>query len=420
MSSKKIFISHSSKDKAFASWLSKLLVCLGVNESAIFYSSDFRQGVREKISDEVLRALKETVLDIIILSAEYRKSGYCMNEAGIIWYKNQESRRVIIALPTISGPVDAGFINGDFNQHRLLAEDFLNSLCMRLKSELSIHGLLPKDKEMDIVLYNLLVKELAEYKSHLPIVENLSIPYVSEQGRDMARNDIMEAWKRIQSVSWRNPDALHTNSLVFYRSYIRQIKLSASDTQGQVRVVTATESIIVNLSDQEYIETYSSQFLRNAGGYDTFQEKFEVNGQPVANTHIEAPAYAALGTPYINHNGPNITIPAHSSAKIVYETTSDIDPERFFQSKVLTISSDYYVIDANLDSSFVRSFGNNYIFRSQFIPPDPHNLRNRVVPHNQLIESEDKQHIHYERSMGFPAGGGYVITLSRNKDGAKT
>lgn len=266
---------------------------------------------------------------------------------------------------------------------------------MRLKSELSIHGLLPKDKEMDIVLYNSLVKELAQHKSHLPIVENLSIPYVSEQGRDMARNDIMEAWKRIQSVSWRNPDALHTNSLVFYRSYIRQIKLSASDIQGQVRVVTATESIIVNLSDQEYIETYSSQFLRNAGGYDTFQEKFEVNGQPVANTHIEAPAYAALGTPYVNHNGPNITIPAHSSAKIVYETTYDIAPERFFQSKVLTISSDYYVIDANLDSSFVRSFGNNYIFRSQFIPPDPHNLRNRVVPHNQLIESEDKHHIHF-------------------------
>ena len=51
MSSKKIFISHSSKDKAFASWLSKLLVCLGVNESAIFYSSDFRQGVREKIDN---------------------------------------------------------------------------------------------------------------------------------------------------------------------------------------------------------------------------------------------------------------------------------------------------------------------------------------------------------------------------------
>ena len=58
MSIKKIFISHSSKDKAFASWLSKLLVCLGVDESAIFYSSDFRQGVREKISDEVLHALK--------------------------------------------------------------------------------------------------------------------------------------------------------------------------------------------------------------------------------------------------------------------------------------------------------------------------------------------------------------------------
>jgi hypothetical protein len=64
MQDKKIFISHSSKDKGFTSWLSNLLICLGTNSDTIFYSSDFRQGVCKRISDEVRQALKKTVLDL--------------------------------------------------------------------------------------------------------------------------------------------------------------------------------------------------------------------------------------------------------------------------------------------------------------------------------------------------------------------
>lgn len=413
MQNKSIFISHSSKDKVFATWLSNLLISLGANPNTIFYSSDFRQGVREKISDEVYQALKDTAVDIVILSNEYKQSEYCLNEAGIIWFKNKESDRIVIVLPSICGRIQAGFIDDNYNQYRLLSEDFFEALVKRLQEELSKHGLL--QTQPDFPRYNELIKTLEEYKRSLPIIKNLEILYPFGGNKEEKRKEIEASWQQVQKIGYKNQNPPY--QYIFYEKYIRQIQLDASDrTQGQIRVITKTTSSIVNLSNEAYVEVYSSQFLREDGGYSTFEESFLINSEPIKNIVRTNDYQAIVDNPYLIHKGPEITVPAHSSCLIEYTTQYDIEPELFFQSKILGIPCGNYLIEASFKPSFVKHFGDSYIFRSQFIPPNPNNLRDRSVPVLKLAEATNKQYIRFVCSSGFPAGGGYVLTLSKVKD----
>lgn len=63
------------------------LVNVGVDNDVIFCSSIPGYDVREKIADEIFSALNESMIDIAILSSNYYDSTYCLNEAGIIWFK---------------------------------------------------------------------------------------------------------------------------------------------------------------------------------------------------------------------------------------------------------------------------------------------------------------------------------------------
>lgn len=413
MQSKKIFISHSSVDQDFASWVSRLLVCLGVDQDVIFYSSNFRQGVRQHISGEVRQALMETSLDIIILSNQYKQSEYCISEAGVIWFKNQalKSEMIIITLPSVSGQLDVGFINYDYNQYRLLSEHFFDSLCERLKEVLSRHKLC--QNQIDAPLYISLVQELDDYKHSLPIIENLSIPFSNQE---QIRMDLKKAWESIQTVSWRSPNVLNTSNSVFYKSYCRRIQLYIPDSlekPGEITVKTSTECVIVNLSNQDYEDIYSSQFLKKGGGHATFQENFQVDGAIVKQPTNPARDNLFMDSPYIVNKGPIIIVSAHSCAKIQFVTSYNIEPERFFQSKILRIPCAEYIVDAVLDESIKNHLGRSYILRSQFIPPNPHNLRNGTVPTTQLVDIPNKQYIHFECCNGFPAGGGYALALSK-------
>lgn len=414
MQPKKIFISHSSADEDFASWVSKLLICFGVNQDIIFYSSDFRQGVRQHISSEVRQALIETSIDVIILSNQYKQSEYCISEAGVIWFKNQASKSemIIITLPSVSGQLDVGFINYDYNQYRLLSEHFLDSLCERFKEVLFRHKLC--SNQIDAPLYNSLVQKLDDYKHKLPIIENLSIPFPNQE---QIRMDIKKAWESIQTVSWKSPNILNTTNSIFYKNYCRRIQLYIPDSlekPGEITVKTSTECVIVNLSNQDYEDIYSSQFLKKGGGHTTFQENFQVDGAIVKQPACPDGDNLFMDNPYIVNKGPIIIVSAHSCAKIHFITSYNIEPERFFQSKILRIPCAEYIVDAVLDESIKNHLGRSYILRSQFIPPNPHNLRDGTVPVTQLVESANKQYVHFECRNGFPAGGGYALTLSKN------
>lgn len=413
MGTKKIFISHSSRNKEFASWMSDLLVCLGVEKDIIFYSSDFRLGVHSRISYDVLDALKTTSLDIVIISSEYKESEYCLNEAGIIWFKDRESDRIIITLPEIIGRSRAGFIDEDYIQHRVIDVDFLDRLVERLNVALRERELISSGAQIDLPRYNMLSKKLDVFKKSLPIIDNLSIIALNNSNTSEEIRSIKSAWTYIQDMSYSNPKKLQMHRYVFYKDYAREITIYAADEPGHIKVKTSTISYIVNLSDKNYTEVYPIQFLKKDGGYSSFQELVHrVNGKEI-NTQRDNIVEPRANSPYIVYQGPQIVVAAHGCACIEYTTIYSISLDCFIQSKVLHLPCCNFSVQANFDPSFTRQFDENYIFRSQFIPPNPSNLNAGTDSQRRSLESSDKRSIHYMRDIGFPAGGGYVLTISK-------
>lgn len=408
MASKKIFISHSSMNKKFATWLTELLDCLGVSRNAIFYSSDFTRGVNTKISESVFQALRNTVVDIIILSNEYKESEYCLNEAGVICFKNGKSDRIVIALPDVTGSIGAGFVNEDYIQHRLSDSIFLDSLINKLYEILRKHSLIQSDTPFTPSLLHKFSKELEEYKKSIPIFENLLIPYVDEWHFDNELEEIKLARKHIQELYQQNKGLLPAQNHVFYKDYDREVRILAAKNDGEIQVRTSTVCIVVNLSNTNYTEMFSSKFLKENGGYNSYNRKaFKVNGIDVGTLNEKEDYMPSLDSPYIVTRAPKIIVPAHSSARIEFITVYDIKIESFFQLKVLYKPCGNYSFQANFDVSFLKKFGDDYIFRSQIIPYIRGSRRDR------LFEDASKKSIHYSVNAGFPANGGYVLSISK-------
>ena len=115
----KIFISHRSTDKSIADMLVDFFVGTGIPKETIFCSSLPGNDVNEHISGEVKSALKNSAVNIAILSKEYYKSAYCLNEAGVLWYENEGAPVILIALPEINTGNMYGFLNSEHVFRRL-------------------------------------------------------------------------------------------------------------------------------------------------------------------------------------------------------------------------------------------------------------------------------------------------------------
>ena len=117
----KVFVSHRSTDKVIAEMFLDFLVALGFPRDEYFCSSLPGNDIKEKIPDEVKQAIDESVVNIVVLSKEYYESAYCLNEAGVIWYKN--ALTIPIALPEIKSKDMIGFLDSDYKIRRLDSSD---------------------------------------------------------------------------------------------------------------------------------------------------------------------------------------------------------------------------------------------------------------------------------------------------------
>ena len=113
-----IFISHRSIDADVADMLKDYLVETGIPNEYIFCSSLPGNDVRQQISVEVKQKMKNSTVNIAILSMDYYKSAYCLNEAGIIWLQDS-TPAITIGLPEIEPEKMYGFLNGDNKLRRL-------------------------------------------------------------------------------------------------------------------------------------------------------------------------------------------------------------------------------------------------------------------------------------------------------------
>lgn len=112
-----IFISHRNQDKDIAGLIEEFLAKNGVCSDIIFCSSLPGNDCKEKISLEIKKQIASSKVDIVILSTSYYQSGYCLNEAGIVWYKDADS--VVIGLPDIDDKNMIGFLNNEYKIRRL-------------------------------------------------------------------------------------------------------------------------------------------------------------------------------------------------------------------------------------------------------------------------------------------------------------
>ena len=116
-----IFISHRSTDKEIADMLVDFFSNTGIPHSSVFCSSLPGNDVDEKISEEVKAALKSSAVNIAILSCDYYKSVYCLNEAGVLWFLDVPV--IPIALPEISANNMYGFLNSEYKLRRLDSDE---------------------------------------------------------------------------------------------------------------------------------------------------------------------------------------------------------------------------------------------------------------------------------------------------------
>jgi hypothetical protein len=120
---KEIFISHRSTDKAFADLFVDFLLRCGLQSDSIFCSSLPGNDIKADIPSEIKDTLKNSILNVVLLSAEYYKSPYCTNEEGIIWFL--DTPKIIICLPEIDERLLEGFLNSDNKIRRLDNKDDL-------------------------------------------------------------------------------------------------------------------------------------------------------------------------------------------------------------------------------------------------------------------------------------------------------
>ena len=110
--SPKIFISHSSLDKEYVTYLVDFLESIGLTQEQLFCSSVPGYGIPldEDIYDYLKRQFKEHNLHVIlVLSNNYYQSVACMNEMGAAWVL--QNRYTVILLPGFEFKEIQGAIN---------------------------------------------------------------------------------------------------------------------------------------------------------------------------------------------------------------------------------------------------------------------------------------------------------------------
>lgn len=144
MTDKKIFISHSSKDKTTVEHLVQLLVNSGIPMSWIVCSSV--AGTHIPVGENLLEFIKnslsnEDIIVLFVLSDNFYKSPICLNEMGATWVKGIEYFSVLLKdfkRQDVDGCIDKNKINISLSEHDKLSIAGTWDLKRKLEQRLNI------------------------------------------------------------------------------------------------------------------------------------------------------------------------------------------------------------------------------------------------------------------------------------------
>lgn len=165
-----IFISHRSTDAEVADMLRDYLVATGIPNEYIFCSSLPGNDVAQSISREVKEKIANSTVNIAILSEEYYKSAYCLNEAGIIWLQEPNVPAVVIGLPEITHTNMYGFLSSDYKLRRLDSATDISAIYDAVRAAV---GATPTNVAVAVAASQKLSTRYAEYltKRVMPVVQ---------------------------------------------------------------------------------------------------------------------------------------------------------------------------------------------------------------------------------------------------------
>ncbi len=141
----RVFISHSSKDEEFVIKLSQFFEMLGIDRNDIFCSSIEGQGVKhgKKIEEAVRNEIIEDKVLVFVITNNFIKSEYCLNELGAGWIladeRTQNKHLFHIKLPDIKFDEIRGFI-GSGDKCTELNEKSMTTFVEELEDTLGISG----------------------------------------------------------------------------------------------------------------------------------------------------------------------------------------------------------------------------------------------------------------------------------------
>lgn len=145
---KKLFISHSEKDKPYISAIVDLLVSMGLTQEEVFCSSIPGFGIG--YGEDIYKYLKDQFMNydlhvLFILSDNYYKSAACLNEMGAAWVLQKKYDSILLPgfeFAEINGAVDprkkAMKLEGDSaelkNSLKQFADDLTREFGLKEKS----------------------------------------------------------------------------------------------------------------------------------------------------------------------------------------------------------------------------------------------------------------------------------------------
>lgn len=178
-----IFISHRSTDAEVADMIKDFLVATGIPNDKVFCSSLPGNDVKFRISAEVKKRLQESIVNILILSKDYYESAYCLNEAGVAWYMEDEADNIAVCLPEINEDKMWGFFNGENKVRRLDNENDVAAIYDAIRKRLNVSS-------VDFSVVTREKQKLAQrYEQHIRLREKVGAIEPEVEDPDTAEPD---------------------------------------------------------------------------------------------------------------------------------------------------------------------------------------------------------------------------------------
>jgi len=242
MFEKKVFISHSAKNKEIADHLCTFISQLGVKNSNVFCSSVIGQGIEngKQLNNAIAAAIEKSSLLIFLLSYDFLNSSYCMEELGVGWYLSQlqVASCYYLILPDIEMSDLVGFVNSKIDKFTFLDathSEELSSLSCDISSKLHLrmksHAAFTNAERVFLSSITLSIEQLIEAKK----TRKDTLDFI-EKEKNILKENLSKANDTIESLK---------NSLL-------QGKLRSKEQDANIELQTIAK-VLRSLSYTQYV-----------------------------------------------------------------------------------------------------------------------------------------------------------------------